>query len=755
MKFRQAFFNPGAGNFMQLLSKKNYSETVLVCTAILFFTSLAQQPTKPESSATQEAVVRISTQLVQIDAIVTDKQGNHLENFAADDFVLTVDGKPQPIEYLKLVRLVESARTESDTSTKDKSTAPIKMPSRRVEEQKVRRTIALVVDDLGLSFSSTLFAKDALKKFVAEQMQEGDLVAIIRTSGGFGIYQQFTSDKQILYAAIDRLKFVLNGRKALPFTLSSTSSLMGKNGGFKTDAEKYHDTRNAQGMPNLDVLDDPNEAAVRDSIMQDRVAAAAEKDIFTYRESIFTYGTLGALNQIVRTLRPLPGRKVAIVLSDGLPLDTARSGNNSGNDANSYIALAQRKILNLVELANRSSVAFYSVNVQGLLAPGADPGIEGIDDPQRDQSFSGGNSFNDGMRTLAYETGGQAFFNNNNTDAILKKAVDDSRSYFLIGFDPDDEKFDRKQHKIKLTIKRPGLTVRTRNGFFGIEDTKAREIPKTREAQIVSALSSPFGAKDIPYQVTSLLFSSTNGEPIIRSYFQIDCSKLKFKDESDGTKSLALELVNFTFDENGAIIEKYAQSFTVPFNEAKYKRAMSEGLTYLNDFPIKKPGAYHFRSVLRDANSEQLGSSTQFIQVPDLSKDHLALSGVILNAVLNPASNTSNQMQANPAARRFAKDSEIEFLAAVYNPRSEKHTNKARLKLQFELYRDGQRIFQAPERAVRTDRQIDPKWLECGGRFRLNNLASGEYLLRLMIKDELRDGKSSVVEQWSDFTVKE
>ncbi len=727
----------------------------LASASVLLIALFAQQPTKPEP--TQEAVVRISTQLVQIDAIVTDKQGNHLENFSAEDFELTVDGKPHPIEYLKLVRLVEPVRTESPATTKEKTVVPTSMPTRRIEEQKVRRTIALVVDDLGLSFSSTLFAKDALKKFIADQMQEGDLVAIIRTSGGFGIYQQFTSDKQILYAAIDRLKFAINGRKALPFTLSSTSSLMGKNEGFKTDAEKYHEARSAQGMPNLEVLDDPNESSIRDSVLQQRVTEAADKEVFSYRESIFTYGTLGALNQIVRTLRPLPGRKVAIILSDGLPLDTARSGNNSGNNANSYIATAQRKILNLVELANRSSVAFYSVNVQGLMAPGADPNIEGIDDIQRNQSFSGGSTFNDGLRTLAYETGGQAFFNNNNTGALLKKAVDDSRSYFLIGFDPDDEKFDRKQHKIKLSIKRPGLTVRTRNGFFGIEDAKAHEIPKTREAQIVSALSSPFGAKDIPYQVTSLLFSSTNGEPIIRSYFQIDCSKLKFKDEPDGSKSLALELVNFTFDENGAIIEKYAQSFTVPFNEAKYKRALTEGLTYLNDFPIKKPGAYHFRSVLRDANSEQLGSSTQFIQVPDLSKDRLSLSGVILNVVMNPstANSASNQIQANPAARRFARDSEIEFLAVIYNPRADQQTNKAKLKLQFELYRDGQRIFQAPERAVRTDRQTDPKWLECGGRFRLNNLASGEYLLRLMIKDELRDGKSSVVEQWSDFTVKE
>src|SRR4029078_6631736 len=81
--------------------------------------------------------------------------------------------------------------------------------------EDVRRTIALVVDDLGLSFSSTHFVRRALKQFVYQQMQPGDLVAIIRTSGGIGALQQFTSDKRRLYAAIEHIRWYPAGRSGV------------------------------------------------------------------------------------------------------------------------------------------------------------------------------------------------------------------------------------------------------------------------------------------------------------------------------------------------------------------------------------------------------------------------------------------------------------------------------------------------------------------------------------------------------------
>ena len=72
--------------------------------------------------------------------------------------------------------------------------------------------MALVVDDLGLSFESTFFVRETLKKFIDQQMQPNDLVAIIRTSGGIGALQQFTSDKRQLYAAVEKVKWTPHGR---------------------------------------------------------------------------------------------------------------------------------------------------------------------------------------------------------------------------------------------------------------------------------------------------------------------------------------------------------------------------------------------------------------------------------------------------------------------------------------------------------------------------------------------------------------
>lgn len=725
-----------------------------------FQQSQNQRQSQPPPQQDRDAVVRITTQLVQIDAIVTDKKGQHIEDLTEEDFDLTVDGKPQQLTHFKLVRLVEPKRAEPSGS-KEKAPTLTQMPTRQIEAERVRRAIALVVDDLGLSFSSVAFAKDALKRFVAEQMEEGDLVGIIQTSKGLGIYQQFTSDKRILYAAIDKLQFALNGRRQIPFTIGFSDSLMGRNEPFKTKSEKWHEERNSRQVPGDGMPENEEEQKKAEPRERSKSATAkesADREFESFRESIFAYGTLGALNYVVRALRPLPGRKVAVVLSDGLPLNVGLNANLSrANDL-------QNRILNLIELANRSSVAFYSINVEGAVSPFNDPALGTIDNASVD-SFSGLSALNDGLRTLAYETGGLAFYNNNNTDLLLSKAVDDNRSYYLVGFDPEDETFDRKRHKINLRVKRPGLQVRTRAGFFGIEDSKAREIPKTREAQLLSALFSPFGAKDIPYQVTSLFFSSTKGEPVIRSYFHIDCSKLKFKDEENGEKSLTLELANFTFNENGAAIESYAKSFILRFDAARYRRALVEGLTYLNDFPVKKPGAYQFRSALRDANSGSLGSSNQFILVPDLKKNRLALSGIILAPVVNgdvskPVGAESDrntleaEAQANPAVRRFASDSEIEYQAAIYNPKLDTRTGKPNVKLRFELYREGKPIFQSPERPVRADRQSDPQWLDCGGRFQLKNFSAGEYYLRLVIRDELREGKNSTIEQWIDFSVR-
>ena len=157
-------------------------------------------PTPPAA----EDVVKISTNLIQLDVTVTDKSGKIVGDLKPDDFEIYENGEKQDISNFLFV---SAAGTRAEAVKNRKDAPGIPPPPRTIRAEQVRRTIALVVDDLTLSFESAVRVRQALKKYVDEQMNDGDLVAIIRTGGGVGALQQFTSNKQQLYAAIERVRW--------------------------------------------------------------------------------------------------------------------------------------------------------------------------------------------------------------------------------------------------------------------------------------------------------------------------------------------------------------------------------------------------------------------------------------------------------------------------------------------------------------------------------------------------------------------
>src|SRR5215813_1406391 len=170
----------------------------------------------PPATRPGQDVVRITTQLVQVDVVVTDKKDKHVEDLNEDDFELLVDGKKQQLTHFSHISLPMVKREPAPKKKADAVVAPESMPTRQLEPEEVRRTIAFVVDDMGLSPPSMALARETLKTFVAEQMQDGDLVAIIRTGSGLGMLEQFTSDKRILYTAIENLVWNPLSRDMMP-----------------------------------------------------------------------------------------------------------------------------------------------------------------------------------------------------------------------------------------------------------------------------------------------------------------------------------------------------------------------------------------------------------------------------------------------------------------------------------------------------------------------------------------------------------
>ena len=165
--------------------------------------ALAQQPTP---SPPEDQVVRISTDLIQIDVTVTDKDGKVVSGLGMDDFEVYENGQKQTLTTANFMKKsIGGASVGGANAVAPSQASGTTVTS--IAPSSVRRTIAIVVDDLNMSFGSVYYARKALHRFVDQQMEPGDLVAIIRTAGAVGALQQFTSDKRLLTAAIDAIRW--------------------------------------------------------------------------------------------------------------------------------------------------------------------------------------------------------------------------------------------------------------------------------------------------------------------------------------------------------------------------------------------------------------------------------------------------------------------------------------------------------------------------------------------------------------------
>ncbi|HEV7796531.1 MAG TPA: VWA domain-containing protein [Pyrinomonadaceae bacterium] len=688
-----------------------------------------QQPTRPN----EEDVVRITTNLVQVDAVITDKSGRQIVDLRSDEIQIEEDGRQQNITEFSYIPLDSRPAPPAETAG-DKNAPPVRSVPLRPEQ--VRRTIALVVDDLGLSFESAHYVRQALKKFLDQQMQPDDLVAIIRTAGGIGALQQFTSDKRLLYAAVEKVKWNPIGRAGM--------------GAFAPIA--------ANPIANA-------AAAV----------SGAEENIDQLRQDLFTVGTLGAINYIVRGLRGLPGRKSVLLMSDGISLY-----NRSDSTANQRIVTALR---NLTDLANRASVVIYTMDARGLQPlnfTAADSGI-GMDAEKSAEDLNNRRTdfyeSQNGLIYLAQQTGGFAVRNNNDLSGGIKRVIDDQKGYYLIGYRPDESTFDkagghRKFHNLKLRVTRPGkFNIRMRSGFFGVTDEEAVPRGQTRQQQLIGALISPFSSAGIHLRLTSLFANDTKAGTIMRSMLHVSGRDLTFTTEPDGWHQAVFDILAITFGDNGVVVDQIGRTHTMRVKGATYEKIAKDGFTYNLAVPIKKAGAYQLRTALRDVSSERVGSASQFIEVPDLKKNRLTLSGLMVRGTSMQAFQKSgtdlsghgenaddtvdeSDTNVNPAVRQFKPGLVMVYALAIYNAQLDKANGKPQLQTQLKLFRDGREVYAGKESVFDPAGQPDLKRLTTTGAVQLGTkMEPGEYMLQITVTDLLRDDKHRLTSQWIDFEI--
>jgi VWFA-related protein len=679
----------------------------------IVFLALAAAFAQTPPPQTPDTVIRINVNLVQVDAVVTDSKDKPVTDLRAEDFEILQDGKPQVITNFSFISIANGRPAAPAPRPAAVKGAP-PVPPARLKAGDVRRTIAMVVDDLGLSFESIAYLRQSLKKFVDQQMQPGDLVAIIRTGAGIGALQQFTADKRMLYAAIDRVKYNALGRVGV-----ASFAPLGQHDGL---------------------------------------GPAATAD----RNEIFSVGTLGAIRYIVNGLHELPGRKSVVLFSENLKLFNPNDGSQRVLD----------EVRHLTDAANRASVVIYTIDPRGLQVHGltAADDTRGMSQAQmaevplqraRDEFES-----REGLVVLAHDTGGRFFSNTNDLDGAVRAIMEDSAGYYLIGYHPNAETFDVKTgqpkfHKVAVRLKRPGLRVRSRSGFFGTSDRQTAPVPHTREEQISRALASPFGAGSIHVRLTPLFSEGPKGA-YLNTLLYIDAKDLKFADEPDGWHKAVIDVVAITFGDNGQAVDSSNRTYALRARNESYDQAL-HGLFYSVSHPVRKPGAYQMRVVVRDATSEEVGSASQFIEVPDVSKGRLTLSSLIVKenvaaASLAPRDQAEGQVpvaniEGSPAVRIFKQGQTILYAYEILNAHADA-AKRPQMEAQTRLFRDGKQVYEGKPMPLSFDGQAETKRLLGGGNMKLGeHITPGDYVLQVTVIDKLAKEKLQAATQWIDFEI--
>lgn len=695
---------------------------------ILFFAYLVSAQTEPKATPTPAKgddtdVVRISTNLVQVDAIVVDKDGNQVKGLTADDFQLFQDDKPQQITSISYVGSAPDASVNKQNAGNKNNKNAIPPPVVRVRPENAGRILTFIVDDgnCGASQIGMIAAKEAIQKFVREQMQPNDLVAIYQTRSGSSVLQQYTSDKAQLLRVANKIRWY-----------PPTGSCSSNNGSFFAAAERNTiDAMTINGTKTLQI-ESPEEKKAREG-----------REDFSRNNQVV--GSIGVVRYVVKGLEKVGGRKVVFFMSDGLPLMSRDKKNLSAMDV----------LRDLTDLANRSAVVFNTIDVRGVYNSSM---IEARDDvATRDDAIASEKVVaervnedsirQDGLFFLANETGGKFYKGSNNLDTHVNKALSLEKGYYLLAYQPDEETFKgKKYHKIEIKVSRPELRVVSRAGFIGKPDEETKSKSRTGDSELYDAIIAPLPRPGLNLELTAFFANTPAQGNFVRSMTHLDGEDITVVNEPDGKIKMVFDVVAVTLNEKNEVVDEFNHTHTIHIEAAALPYIKQNGLIYQTDVPIKKAGTYNFRVAMRDASSKSIGSAGQVIQIPDLKKNDLYLSGLSLSAVdengkfktpaaVKPeAAFTPIASMAIPAVRQFKNNSIVAYSYTVYNAQLDKATNQPKLSVQVKLFRDGKIIQEGNPAPAELEKQTDLSRINDYSYIRLT-LPNGDYTLQIIVKD--------------------
>lgn len=553
------------------------------------------------SSAIDEAKVlfRTTTKLVQIPVVVTDKSGRHIPNLSKDKFEVEEGGKAQKIATFEEIVANNSRPAAPAAGTFRNAGSEIRGP---------HAVTVIVIDTVNTPFMDQAGARRVLAKYLADNLNSGQLVAMaLISTKGLKIVQGLTSDPAPLIKALKKISGELPAMQDV-----------------SDDAQVALAAGNTS-VPGsgTDLSFDGLSSSVLDSFVRSGDVMYAQ---FQQENAIEV--TMRSFLQIAWSLSGVPGRKSLIWATSGFPFYLGSPEMVPGGRLS---ALYERAM----EALNDAQIAVYPVDVRGLvtLAPGADSASHGNGD-KYGRNLQGRSWLHTStlatLQEFAAMTGGRAFYNSNDLAEGFRRASDDSASYYLLGYYLDTKNDRPGWRKLKVKVQNKDAVVHARTGFLV---TNASMDPQaTKDLDLGFALNSPFEATGIPIWMQWQAGGGKGEAKSVENAKGVESNGLETKSAektSAGKTKVGFDLhipgdvIGTEGEQNAIEIEVFAvvaangatgamgdpirHTMKGTLSPEALAKMRVTGLKYSSDLPLPA-GNYDVRFVVRDNVSGRVGS---------------------------------------------------------------------------------------------------------------------------------------------------
>ncbi len=573
---------------------------------------------------------KAEVEYVEVDALVTNQQGDLVRDLKKEDFEVFEDGKKQTVTDFMFVDLPVERAVRPLFADR-----PIEPDVQSNERPFDGRAYVVLLDDYHIGAVRSPQVRRVMRQFIERNLGANDLMAIVFTGGRAADSQEFTSNKRLLLAAVD--KFI--GQKLDSVTVSRNNEFSRQAFGGIVDGR----------------VNDPDE----------------------FQRAAWARSTLTSLEKISTWFGGVRGRKKSLLfVSEGIDYnldEVIRAFDQPSSRATDIM----QDIRDAISATTRANVSIYSIDPRGAATDDDTIGISSFaDSSDPTQGISSASMRNevrmaqDSLRSLAEETGGFAVLNRNDFSTAFDRIVRDNSSYYVLAYYPGQDKRPGRFHKIEVKVARPGLTVRARQGYLtprnrpAQQNTKASTIPK----ELLDAFNSPIQVSGVAMQLFAAPFKGPQPNASVLVGLEIRGRDLSLAPNSK------VEFTMMAIDAKGKTYGGRNDSLTLNLRPETKARVEQSGLRVFNRIELP-PGRYQLRMAVRDAGNAAVGSVLHDLEVPDFYKQNLVLSGLTLTSpgtsgMLVPKADDAMKdvLPAPPvASRRFAQNDEIAIFAEVYD----------------------------------------------------------------------------------------